>query len=231
MSWICVNKNSSTWEYCRCLENFLKTSLRRFCKRLGKTSWRHLEDVWPRQIYHLHQDECLLGLLVQLKEHHSGLKPSNKHWAWAFRYDTRKERKLQHWPRILESSLTSLHWLTCWKRLLRRYRVDKESYVVRWVVLVWIQIWMDTIWKGKKWIFFEYDFLTMLTYSSSEISTTFLGFSKADDSIFNNSCLKDFWALEAVRIKDSSTKTDDDKALLCIYRPKPNRYCIRRLYC
>ena len=57
------------------------------------------------------------------------------------------------------------------------------------------------------------DSLTMLTYSSSEISTNFLGFSKTDDSIFNNSRLEDFWALETVGIKDPSTITDDDKAL------------------
>ena len=55
--------------------------------------------------------------------------------------------------------------------------------------------------------------MTMLTYSSSEIFTNFLGFSKTDDSIFNNSRLEDFWALETVGIKDPSTITDDDKAL------------------
>ena len=57
------------------------------------------------------------------------------------------------------------------------------------------------------------DSLTMLTYSSSEISTNFLGFGKTDNSIFNNSRLDDFWALGKVRIKDPSTTTDDDKAL------------------
>ena len=36
------------------------------------------------------------------------------------------------------------------------------------------------------------DSLTMLTYSSSEISINFLGFNKTDDSIFNNSSLEDF---------------------------------------
>ena len=53
----------------------------------------------------------------------------------------------------------------------------------------------------------------MLTYSSSEISTSFLGFSKTDDFIFNNSRLEDFWALETVGIKDTSAIIDDDKAL------------------
>ena len=53
----------------------------------------------------------------------------------------------------------------------------------------------------------------MLTYSSSEISINFLGFNKTDDSIFNNSSLEDFWALETVGIKDPCTITDDDKAL------------------
>ena len=38
----------------------------------------------------------------------------------------------------------------------------------------------------------ERDSLTMLTYSFSEMSTNFLGFSKTDDSIFNNSRLEDF---------------------------------------
>ena len=57
------------------------------------------------------------------------------------------------------------------------------------------------------------DSLTMLTYSSSEISTNFLVFSKTGDSIFSNSRLEDFWVLETVRIKDPSTITDDDKAL------------------
>ena len=47
----------------------------------------------------------------------------------------------------------------------------------------------------------------MLTNSSSEISTNFLGSSKTDNSIFNNP------PLETGRIKDSSTMTDDDKAL------------------
>ena len=36
------------------------------------------------------------------------------------------------------------------------------------------------------------DSLTMLAYSSSGISTNFLGFSKTDDSIFNNSHLGGF---------------------------------------
>ena len=53
----------------------------------------------------------------------------------------------------------------------------------------------------------------MLTYSSSEISTNFLVFSKKDDSIFSDSRLEDFWALETVGIKDSSTIADDDEAL------------------
>ena len=57
------------------------------------------------------------------------------------------------------------------------------------------------------------DSLTMLTYSSSEISTNFLVFSKTGDSIFSNSRLEDFWVLETVGIKDPSTITDDDKAL------------------
>ena len=53
----------------------------------------------------------------------------------------------------------------------------------------------------------------MLTYSSSEIPTKFLGFSNTDDSIFSDSRLEVFWALETVGIKDSSTITDDDIAL------------------
>ena len=53
----------------------------------------------------------------------------------------------------------------------------------------------------------------MLTYSTSEIPTKFLGFSKTDDSIFSDSRLEFFWALETVGIKDSSTITDDDIAL------------------
>ena len=53
----------------------------------------------------------------------------------------------------------------------------------------------------------------MLTYSSSEISTNVLGFSKTGDSIFNNSRLQNFWVLKTVGIKDPSTITDDDKAL------------------
>ena len=57
------------------------------------------------------------------------------------------------------------------------------------------------------------DSLGMLTYSSGKISTNFLGFSETDDSIFNNTCLEEIWALETVGIKDSSTITDDDKAL------------------
>ena len=40
------------------------------------------------------------------------------------------------------------------------------------------------------------DSLTILTYSSHEISTNFLGFNKTDDSIFNNSHLEDVWTLE-----------------------------------
>ena len=56
------------------------------------------------------------------------------------------------------------------------------------------------------------DSLMMLTYFLSEISTSFLGFNETDDSIFNSSCLEDFWALETVKIKDPSTITDDNKA-------------------
>ena len=52
----------------------------------------------------------------------------------------------------------------------------------------------------------------MLAYFLSEISTYFLGFNETDDSIFNSSCLEDFWALETVEIKDPSTITDDNKA-------------------
>ena len=40
-----------------------------------------------------------------------------------------------------------------------------------------------------------------------------LGFNKTDESIFNNSHIEDFWALETIEIKDSLTITDDDKAL------------------
>ena len=40
------------------------------------------------------------------------------------------------------------------------------------------------------------DSLTMLGYSSSGISTNFLGFSKTDDSTFNNSRLGGFWGLK-----------------------------------
>ena len=69
--------------------------------------------------------------------------------------------------------------------------------------------------EGKK---IEYtapkrDSLTMLTYSLSEISANSLGFNKTDESIFNNSHLEDFWALETIEIKNSLTITDDDKAL------------------
>ena len=79
----------------------------------------------------------------------------------------------------------------------------------------------------------------MLTYSSFDISTNFLGFSKTDDSIFSKSPVEDFWALgtfhgfsktddsifdnsrvegfgalETVGIKDPpTTNDDDDKAL------------------
>ena len=78
----------------------------------------------------------------------------------------------------------------------------------------------------------------MLTYSSFDISTNFLVFSKTDDSIFNKSPVEDFWALETfhgfsktddsifdnsrvegfgaletVGIKDPPTTNDDDKAL------------------
>ena len=57
------------------------------------------------------------------------------------------------------------------------------------------------------------DSLTILTYSLSGISTNSLGFNKTDESIFNNSHIEDFWALETIEIKDSLTITDDDKAL------------------
>ena len=77
-------------------------------------------------------------MLVQLKEHHLGLKPSNKH-LWACQCDTCEQKKLQH-------------WLTGWEWLLWHH-IDKVSYIIRWVVLVWIQIWMYTIWKEKKWIY------------------------------------------------------------------------------
>ena len=50
------------------------------------------------------------------------------------------------------------------------------------------------------------DSLTMLTYSSFDISTNFLGFSKTDDSIFNKSPVEDFWALETFH---GFSKTDD----------------------
>ena len=53
----------------------------------------------------------------------------------------------------------------------------------------------------------------MLTYSSCEISTNFLGFSKTDNSIFNDSRLEDFWEFGRVGIEDFSTITDDDTAL------------------
>ena len=59
---------------------------------------------------------------------------------WACWYDTCEDRKLQQ-------------WLTGWEQLLWRHRADKECYVMRWVVLGWIQIWMDTIWKYRKWIY------------------------------------------------------------------------------
>ena len=49
------------------------------------------------------------------------------------------------------------------------------------------------------------DSLTMLTYSLSEISSNFIGFSNTEDSIFNNSRLEDFWELETGGIKDPST--------------------------
>ena len=45
--------------------------------------------------------------------------------------------------------------------------------------------------------------LTMLMYSSGEISTNFLGFSKIDHSMFSISHLDDFWALEIIGIKES----------------------------
>ena len=57
------------------------------------------------------------------------------------------------------------------------------------------------------------DSLTILTYSLSGISMNSLGFNKTDESIFNNSHIEDFWALETIEIKDSLTITDDDKAL------------------
>ena len=53
----------------------------------------------------------------------------------------------------------------------------------------------------------------MFIYFSSEISTNFLGFSKTDNSIFSDSCLEDYWALETVGINDSLKIIDDDKAL------------------
>ena len=46
----------------------------------------------------------------------------------------------------------------------------------------------------------------MLTYSSFDISTNFLGFSKTDDSIFNKSPVEDFWALGTFH---GFSKTDD----------------------
>ena len=64
----------------------------------------------------------------------------------------------------------------------------------------------------KEYIAPKRDSLKMLTYSSSEISTIFLGFSKTDDSILNKSHLEDFLVLETVGIKDTSTITDNDKA-------------------
>ena len=64
----------------------------------------------------------------------------------------------------------------------------------------------------KEYIAPKRDSLKMLTYSSSEISTNSLGFTKTDDSILNKSYLEDFWALETVGIKDTSPITDDDKA-------------------
>ena len=73
---------------------------------------------------------------------------------------------------------------------------------------------MNTIWNDKNGnTSSKRDSLTMLTYSSSEISTNFLGFSKTDDSIFNDSRLEDFWEFGTVEIEDFSTITDDDTAL------------------
>ena len=139
-------------------------------------------------------------MLVQLKEHHLGLKPSNKHW---------NNMSLPMW----------YLWTSCNTDLL----VGNDYYDIistKWVILsdglYLFGSRFECILSGRKKS--EYtapkrDSLTILTYSLSGISTNSLGFNKTDESIFNNSHLEDFWALETIEIKDSLTITDDDKAL------------------
>ena len=142
------------------------------------------------------------AMLVQLKEHQLGLKPSNKHW---------NNTSLPMLYLLTKEVATLTYWLGT--IIMTSYRQSELSYQMGCVCLdPDLNIYYL---EGKK---IEYtapkrDSLTMLTYSLSETSANSLGFNKTDESIFNNSHLEDFWALETIEIKNSLTITDDDKAL------------------